>query len=87
MLVTGGIIVGGIVWFIGSWTTLADLLDNGKSLKEYREKYGHDLGMLICCTYRGLMIAAWPVMGLGGFGVGLIRDSIRLVTKRPSKKV
>lgn len=85
LLVTGGIIVGGIVWVVGSATTLHDLLDNGKSLKDYREKYGHDLGMLICCLYRGMMIAAWPVMGLGGFLVGSIRDSVRLLMGRPAK--
>lgn len=85
MLVTGGIIVGGLVWLIGSGTTLSDLLKNGKSLDDYREKYGHDLGMLVCCTYRGGMVAAWPVMGLGGFGIGIIRDSVRLITRRPKK--
>jgi hypothetical protein len=83
MLVIGAWIVGGLIWLIGSGTTLSDLLDNGKSLKQYREKYGHDLGMLVCCLYRGGMVAAWPVMGLGGFGVGLVRDSVRLITGRP----
>lgn len=83
MLVIGAMIIGGIVWTIGSFTTLSDLLKNGNSLEEYREKYGHDLGMLVCCTYRGMMIAAWPVMGLGGFGIGIIRDSIRLSMRRP----
>ncbi len=78
MLVTGAYIVGGLIWVIGSGTTMHDLLENGKSLKEYREKYGKDLGMLVCCTYRGGMIAAWPVMGLGGFGIGIVRDTLRL---------
>lgn len=78
MLIIGAWIVGGIIWLIGSITTVSDLMDNGKSLKEYRELYGHDLGMLACCSYRGLMVAAWPVMGLGGFGVGLVRDTIKL---------
>lgn len=79
LLVTGGVVVGGIIWMVGSATTMSDLLENGKSLKDYREKYGKDLGLLICCTYRGGMIAAWPVMGLGGFGIGLIRDTFKLV--------
>lgn len=78
-MLTIGLIIAGIVWIVGSATTLHDLLENGKSLKEYRAKYGHDLGMLVCCTYRGMMIAAWPVMGLGGFFVGIIRDSVRLL--------
>lgn len=78
MLITGAYIVGGIIWLVGSATTMSDLLDNGKSLKEYREKYGKDLGLLVCCTYRGGMIAAWPVMGLGGFGIGIVRDTLRL---------
>lgn len=80
------IIVGVIIWLVGSFSTMSDLLDNGKSLKEYREKYGHDLGMLICCSYRGSMIAAWPVMGLGGFFIGIIRDSINLLFRRPVKE-
>lgn len=79
MLITGAYIVGGIIWLVGSATTMNDLLENGKSLKDYRETYGKDLGLLVCCTYRGGMIAAWPVMGLGGFGVGLIRDTFKLV--------
>lgn len=85
MLITGAYIVGGIIWFVGSWTTLSDLLDNGKSLEQYREKYGHDLGMLVCCTYRGAMIAAWPVMGLGGFVFGTIRDTLRLIKGNKKK--
>lgn len=85
MLITGAWIVGGLVWLIGSGTTLNDLLENGKSLKQYREKYGHDLGMLVCCSYRGGMVAAWPVMGLGGFGVGLVRDSVRMLMGRKPK--
>jgi hypothetical protein len=82
VLITGGIIIGGIVWFIGSCTTISDLLKHGKTMEQYREKYGHDLGMLVCCLYRGMMVAAWPVMGLGGFGVGIVRDSVRLLMGR-----
>lgn len=87
MLITAAWVVGGIIWLVGSATTMNDLLEHGKSLKNYREKYGKDLGLLVCCTYRGGMIAAWPVMGLGGFGFGLIRDTIRLVTGHPKKDV
>lgn len=73
------IALGGLVWLVGAYTTLADLFETGKSLADYRKKYGKDLGMLICCIYRGLMIFAWPVMGIGGFLVGLIGDTIKLV--------
>lgn len=79
MLLTGLAILGILIWMVGAWTTGADLMDNGHSLKWYRDKYGKDLGMLICCTYRGAMIFAWPIMGFGGFLIGIIRDSIRLV--------
>ncbi len=79
MLITLAWIVGGVIWLVGSFTTLNDLLEHGKSLKDYRERYGKDLGLLVCCTYRGGMIAAWPVMGLGGFGIGIIRDTFKLV--------
>ena len=77
--VIAGIVIGGLIWLIGAGTMLSDLLDHGKSLKDYREQYGKDLGMLICCTYRGAMIFAWPVMGIGGFVIGLIRDTLKLV--------
>ena len=73
-----GIVVAGIIWVFGSISTLTDLLDNGKSLKDYRKQYGKDLGMLVCCTYRGLMFTVWPVMGFFGFLFGLTRDVIRL---------
>lgn len=84
-MVTGLIIVGAIVWLIGSIVSLNDMLKTGKSMEDYRAKYGHDLGFLICCLYYGLMIAAWPVMGLGGFGLGLITDSVRFIMRRPPK--
>lgn len=76
-----GLIIVGLVYAVGVFTTLGDLLDNGKSLKDYRGKYGKDLGLLICCTYRGLMIFAWPLMGGVGFLIGLIRDTFKLVKK------
>lgn len=79
------IIVGAVVWLIGSIVSLNDMLKTGKSMDDYRKKYGHDLGFLVCCAYYGLMVAAWPVMGLGGFGVGLIRDSVRFLLRRPPK--
>ena len=81
-MLTFGLIIGAIVWFIGSCITLHDLLNNGKGLKEYRAKYGHDLGMLVCCFYWGMMIAVWPVMGLGGFFLGVLTDTVRLVVRR-----
>lgn len=85
MLVTAGIVVGGGIYVIGSITTLNDLLKNGKSLDDYRKKYGKDLGMLICCTYRGGMVFAWPVMGLVGFSYGLVRDTLRLMRGKGPK--
>lgn len=78
-LIVIGIILVGLVYVVGVCTTLHDLLDTGKTLKEYREGYGKDLGMLVCCTYRGLSIFAWPLMGGVGFIIGLIRDVINLV--------
>lgn len=80
-LVIAGIVVAGLVYLIGAGTMLGDLMDNGKSLADYREKYGKDLGMLICCTYRGLAIFAWPLVGGVGFIIGLVRDTIKLLFK------
>lgn len=80
-------IVGGIIWLIGAGITADDLHDNGKNVKQYREKYGKDLGLLVCCTYWGSMIAAWPVMGFGGFLIGIVRDGIRLMLGKGPKNV
>jgi hypothetical protein len=77
MLITG-IIAGGIVYAIGFFTSLADVLDNGKSLKEYRAKYGHDLGLIACGFSRGFVTVGWPAFGGIKFGVGVIRDLIKL---------
>ena len=76
--VIAGIVVVGIIWVIGSFHALNDLLDNGKSLKKYREEYGKDLGFLICATYRGMWFTIWPIVGLAGFVIGLVRDIINM---------
>jgi len=78
MLITGAWIAGAIVYAIGFFTSLSDVLDNGKSLKEYREKYGHDLGLIACGFSRGFVTVGWPAFGGIKFGVGVIRDSIKL---------
>lgn len=77
--ITGLVILGALVWVIGAGTTLNDLLENGMTLKDYRKKYGHDLGLMICCWSRSLSIVGWPAMGGVRFAVGVIRDSIKLV--------
>lgn len=87
MLIIAAWIVGGLIWAIGSLSTLHDILDHGTSMADYRKKYGHDLGMLICCTSRGATIAAWPIVGLGGFGFGIVRDSVRLLMGRGPKNI
>lgn len=69
-----GLSVVGLIWVIGSFHALDDLLENGKSLKDYRAKYGKDLGFLICATYRGMWFTIWPVVGLAGFIFGVFRD-------------
>lgn len=78
MLITAAWIAGGIVYAIGFFTSLSDILDNGKSLKDYREKYGHDLGLIACGFSRGFITVGWPAFGGIKFGVGVIRDSIKL---------
>jgi hypothetical protein len=73
-------LLGALIWVYGACVAISDLSNNGKSLKDYRKKYGKDLGMLICIFYRSLMVFVWPVMLVGGFGFGVVRDTIRLVT-------
>lgn len=80
--ILAGYIAGGVVYVIGFFTSLGDILDNGKSLKEYREKYGHDLGLIVCGFYRGFVTVGWPAFGGIKFGVGTIRDTIKLVFSR-----
>jgi hypothetical protein len=80
-----GVVLGALVWAIGAFTTMADLLENGLSLRDYRKKYGKDLGLLVCTWYRSLAIVIWPVMGLGGFFVGIVRDTIKLFFGKPTE--
>jgi len=87
MLITGAYIAGGIIYAIGFFTSLSDVLDNGKSLKEYREKYGHDLGLIACGFSRGFVTVGWPAFGGIKFGVGIVRDAIRLVLGKKPKVV
>lgn len=72
-------IIGGLIWLIGSGQVLDDIMTTGKTLKEYRNKYGHDLGLFICTTYRSSYVVAWPIISLLAFFVGLVRDTIKLV--------
>lgn len=81
-MLIGALIAGGIVYAIGFFTSLADVLDNGKSLKEYREKYGHDLGLIACGFARGFVTVGWPAFGGIKFGVGVIRDAVKLLIGR-----
>jgi len=76
-------ILGGIAYVIGFFTVLHDVLDNGKSLEQYREKYGKDLGMALCTFYRALWPTFWPCTGFLAFLVGLVRDTVRLVMGKP----
>ena len=73
------IAAGALVWLIGAGITLGDLMENGLSLRDYRNKYGKDLGLFICTWFRSLSVVAWPAMGGVRFVFGLIGDSIRLV--------
>ena len=81
-MLIGALIAGGIVYAIGFFTSLADVLDNGKSLKEYREKFGHDLGLIACGFARGFVTVGWPAFGGIKFGVGVIRDAVKLLIGR-----
>lgn len=86
MLVIGAWIAGGIVYAIGFFTSLSDVVDNGPSLKDYRKKYGHDLGLIACGFSRGFVTVGWPAFGGIKFGVGVIRDTIKLVFARNNKE-
>lgn len=79
MLITAAWIAGGIVYAIGFFTSLADVLDKGKSLEDYRKKYGHDLGLIACGFSRGFVTVGWPAFGGLKFGFGVVRDTIRLI--------
>lgn len=74
-----GYIAGGIVYAIGFLTSLSDVLDNGPSLKDYRTKYGHDLGLIVCGFARGFVTVGWPVFGGIKFVIGAIGDTINLM--------
>lgn len=85
MLIAGGVI-GAIVYLIGVFN-VADTVIEHRSMKEYREKYGKDLGLLLCTTYRSLMIGAWPVTIGIKYAFGVVGDVIRLIMgKEPKNK-
>ena len=87
MLITAAWIAGGIVYAIGFFTSLGDILENGPSLKQYRQKYGHDLGLIVCGFYRGFVTVGWPAFGGIKFGVGAVRDTVRLAFGNAPKNV
>lgn len=75
-----GILLGGVAYVVGFFTVLHDVLEDGKSMKEYRNKYGKDIGMALCVTHRSIWPTFWPATVFLVFAVGVLRDSIRLVT-------
>lgn len=78
-------IVGCIIWFIGAIVSIEDYANNGKSLKKFRKKYGHDLGLLLFIWNVVLRIIFWFPFLILSFVFGLIRDTFRLIM--PAKKV
>lgn len=85
MLIIGGSIVASIVYLVGVFNVADDIMENGKSMKDYRAKYGKDLGLLVCSAYRGAMIGAWPVTIGVKYVFGVIGDIIRLVMGKGPK--
>jgi hypothetical protein len=86
-LVTCGEIAIGIVYMIGFFTSLHDVLENGPNLEDFRKKYGKDLGVTLCGFHHGFKSVGWPLFGGIMFGFGLIRDTYRVVLGKAPKTV
>lgn len=74
----------GIVYLIGVFNVSETVIEH-RSMKEYRDKYGKDLGLLLCTLYRSLMIGAWPVTIGIKYLFGVVGDVIRLVMDKNPK--
>jgi len=82
--ITIAIIAGGIFWAIGAVTVSDDVIEH-RSLDGFRSKYGKDLGLLLCALYRSFFITVWPVAFFAKFGIGIVRDVIKLVLGKTDK--
>ena len=83
---TLGYVAGGIVFVIGFFKALHDVLDNDPDLADFRKKYGKDLGVTLCGFHHGFKSVGWPLFGGLMFGIGLIRDTVRLVLGKKTEE-
>jgi len=81
-----GMVVLCIFYAIGMAHTADFVMERGMSMDDYREKFGNDLGLLLCIWYRSLAISFWPIMSGLRFGVGVVKDTYRLVFHKKTVK-
>ena len=86
-LITLAWIAGGVVYVIGFFTSLHDVLENCPSLEDFRKKYGKDLGVTLCGFHHGFKSVGWPAFGGLMFGYGLVRDTVRLMFGKAPKNI
>jgi hypothetical protein len=81
-----GYIVGGVFYFVGFCVACSSLDDEGPHIKDFREKYGKDLGLTLGAFHHAAITAGWPAFGGIKFVLGIVRDSIRLFFGKPVVK-
>lgn len=74
-----GYIVGGLFYGVGFFVACGSIDDDGPHIKDFRKKYGKDLGLTLGAFHHAALTAGWPVFGGVKFVVGIIRDTIKLV--------
>lgn len=75
----------GIVWVIGAFVSIEDYSDSHMKLKDFRKKFGKDLGLLLFIFNIVLRVVLWPPFLVLSFIFGLIRDIIRVFF--PAKEI
>lgn len=73
-----GYVVGGIFYLVGFFVAASSIDDDGPHTKDFREKYGKDLGLMLAAFHHAMITALWPAFLGVRFVIGVMRDSIRV---------
>lgn len=78
-----GYVVGGVFYLVGFFASCSSLDDNGPHMKDFRQKYGKDLGLMFGSFHHAAITAGWPAFGGVKFLIGVVRDVVRLALRKP----
>lgn len=87
MLEVAGYVVGGLFYVVGFGVACNSIDEDGPHIKDFRAKYGKDLGLSLGTFHHATVTAAWPAfLGLR-FIVGVMRDALRLILGKGPKNL